>query len=130
MTYQLGHAVSGDRQWSRSLSCKRSSRAIATESAAAGWGDSAGAGADERQQVMGKLISTATGAAQSLLSKALAQTTNTGLANILYMNILSRYPTAAETQTAATMSEHGNRTQKAQELMWTLYNKVDFMFNY
>ncbi len=80
--------------------------------------------------VMAKLTSTGTGATQSLLSKALAQTGNDGLAATLYLSILSRYPTAAETQTAETLLSSGNRTQKAQELMWTLYNKVDFMFNY
>jgi hypothetical protein len=80
--------------------------------------------------VMGKLSSTGTGAAQSLLSRALGQSTNDGLASLLYLNILSRYPTAAETQAAETLLGSGNRTQKAQELMWTLYNKVDFMFNY
>ena len=54
-----------------------------------------------------------------------------GLISMLYMNILSRYPTTAEQQHGATLcSASGNRTQKAQELMWTLYNKVDFMFNY
>ena len=81
-------------------------------------------------QVMGKLVSTGTGATQSLLGQALAVTDNTSLTKLLYLNILSRYPTDAETQTANTLLASGNRTQKAQELMWTLYNKVDFMFNY
>ena len=35
-----------------------------------------------------------------------------------------------ESQAANTLLSTGNRTQKAQELMWTLYNKVDFIFNY
>ncbi len=80
--------------------------------------------------VMSKLNSTGTGATQSLLSRALAQTGNDGLTSVLYLSILSRNPTAAEMQTAETLLGSGNRTQKAQELMWTLYNKVDFMFNY
>ena len=81
-------------------------------------------------QVMGKLVSTGTGATQSLLGQALAISDNTALTKLLYINILSRYPTAAELQTANTLLASGTRTQKAQELMWTLYNKVDFMFNY
>ncbi|HLX42105.1 MAG TPA: DUF1553 domain-containing protein, partial [Bryobacteraceae bacterium] len=80
--------------------------------------------------VMSKLNSTGSGATQSLLSQALAQTNNVGLINLLYINILSRYPTTAEQNSANTLLSGGNRTQKAQELMWTLYNKVDFIFNY
>ena len=80
--------------------------------------------------VMSKLNSTGSGATQSLLSQALAQSNNIGLINLLYLNILSRIPTTAEQSTANTLLNSGNRTQKTQELMWTLYNKVDFIFNY
>jgi uncharacterized protein DUF1549/uncharacterized protein DUF1553 len=80
--------------------------------------------------VMSKLASTGSGPTQSLLSQALAQSNNVGLTNLMYVNILSRYPTTAEQNAANTLLSSGNRTQKAQELMWTLYNKVDFMFNY
>jgi Protein of unknown function (DUF1549)/Protein of unknown function (DUF1553) len=80
--------------------------------------------------VMSKLNSTGSGATQSLLSKALAQSDNNSLTSMLYINILSRQPTSAELQAANTLLTGGTRTQKAQELMWTLYNKVDFMFNY
>jgi hypothetical protein len=64
------------------------------------------------------------------LSQALAQSNNVGLINLLYINILSRFPTTAEQNTASALLNSGTRTQKAQELMWTLYNKVDFIFNY
>ncbi len=84
--------------------------------------------------VMNKLVNSAAGAPISLLSQALSQSSNTNLVNMLYINILSRYPTPAELQTADTLLGTGTtstvRTQKTQELMWTLYNKVDFMFNY
>ena len=80
--------------------------------------------------VMSKLASTGSGPTQSLLSQALAQSNNVGLTNLMYVNILSRYPTTAEQNAANTLLSSGNRTQKAQELMWTLYNKVDFIFNY
>jgi len=84
--------------------------------------------------VMTKLVTSATGAPLSLLSQALAMSNNTNLTNTLYINILSRYPTAAELTAANTLLGTGTtatvRTQKTEELMWTLYNKVDFMFNY
>jgi len=80
--------------------------------------------------VMNKLVSTGTGASQSLLGQALAIADNTAAANLLWLNILSRYPTAAELASAKTFLSTGTRSQKMQELMWTLCNKVDFMFNY
>jgi hypothetical protein len=80
--------------------------------------------------VMNKLVSTGTGASQSLLGQALAITDNTAASNLLWLNILSRYPTSAETASALSFLSTGTRSQKMQELMWTLYNKVDFMFNY
>ncbi len=79
--------------------------------------------------LMSKLNNTGSGASQSLLGKGLAGD-NPSLINLFYLNILSRYPTDAEKQAATALLGSGTRTQKAQELMWTLYNKVDFMFNY
>ncbi|HEX5430333.1 MAG TPA: hypothetical protein VFW83_00090, partial [Bryobacteraceae bacterium] len=70
------------------------------------------------------------GATQSLLGRALAQTSDDALTQLLYINILSRQATSAELQTAEALLSSGARAQKAQELMWTLYNKVDFIFNY
>ncbi|MBZ5600754.1 MAG: DUF1549 and DUF1553 domain-containing protein [Acidobacteriia bacterium] len=84
--------------------------------------------------VMNRLIATpASNPSPSLLTKALAQSDVNSLIGALYINILSRYPTDAEKQAAATLigSAAGTtKTQKVQELMWTLYNKVDFLFNY
>jgi hypothetical protein len=84
--------------------------------------------------VMGKLVASAAGAASpSLLTQALGFSKNQDLMNTLYINILSRFPTAAESATGNSLlgtTTGTARTQKAQELMWTLYNKVDFMFNY
>jgi hypothetical protein len=80
--------------------------------------------------VMNKLVSSGTGSAQSLVGQADALTNNTAAINLLFLNILSRYPTTAEMTSAITFLSSGTRTQKMQELMWTLYNKVDFIFNY
>lgn len=56
---------------------------------------------------------------------------NTPLINTLFINILSRYPTTAEMTTAvAQLAGASNRSQAVQDLVWSLYNKVDFVFNY
>jgi hypothetical protein len=83
--------------------------------------------------VTNKLATTGSGATLSLLAKAVALPANSDLINTLYINILSRNPSAAEIQAANSLlgtSTGAVRTQKAQELAWTLFNKVDFMFNY
>ena len=80
--------------------------------------------------MMNKLVVTGTGSAQSLLSLATSTTNTPGAINLLWINILSRYPTPAELTSATAFLSTGTRAQKMQELMWTLYNKVDFIFNY
>lgn len=52
------------------------------------------------------------------------------LVNTLFLTVLSRNPTAAEKATALAALRQGNRTQEAENLYWSLYNKVDFVFNY
>jgi len=68
------------------------------------------------------------GPATSLLVKALALPDDQ-MVNTLFLNVLSRYPTSVE-MTAALANLKTNRTQEAQNLLWSLYNKVDFIFNY
>jgi hypothetical protein len=69
-------------------------------------------------------------AATSLIVKALALP-NDQLVNTLFLNVLSRYPTAAEMSTAMqNLGTQATRTQEARYLYWSLYNKVDFVFNY
>ncbi len=71
-----------------------------------------------------------TGPSGSLLFSNITQT-NTQLVNTLFLSVLSRYPTAQELSTALTnLSNTSTRTQEAQNLLWSLYNKVDFIFNY
>jgi hypothetical protein len=77
--------------------------------------------------VMSKVNSAA---ATSLIVKALAMP-NDQLVNTLFLNVLSRYPTAAEMSTAMqNLQTPATRTQEARYLYWSLYNKVDFVFNY
>jgi hypothetical protein len=55
------------------------------------------------------------------------------LVQTLFLNVLSRYPTEAESAAAVAQLRSGGatlRTQRAQNLLWALYNKVDFIFNY
>ncbi len=51
----------------------------------------------------------------------------------MYLTVLSRYPTDAEKEIAmeTLRGTTGNaRVQRGGDLLWTLYNKVDFVFNY
>ena len=79
--------------------------------------------------VIQRTRATGTGATASLLQRALPGT-DEQLVNMLFLNVLSRFPTDAERAASLTYLRSGNRTQKAQSLLWSLYNKVDFVFNY
>ena len=70
--------------------------------------------------------------ANQLLLRARNQDT-AGIVNLLYLNILSRYPSADEVAkaSAAIPSSSGTAHDQAiQDLAWALFNKVDFIFNY
>jgi len=65
------------------------------------------------------------------LLKTVVALSNDQLVNTLFWNILTRYPTATEMSDAlANLQSASTRTQEAQNLIWSLYNKVDFVFNY
>ncbi|HLK68189.1 MAG TPA: DUF1549 domain-containing protein [Bryobacteraceae bacterium] len=58
---------------------------------------------------------------------------NTDLVNILFLNILSRYPTSDEMSKSLAYLPTASgtpRTTAVQDLVWSIYNKVDFVFNY
>jgi hypothetical protein len=55
---------------------------------------------------------------------------NDQLVDALYLGILSRLPAPAEREAALRAFSSGNRSNKAEDLAWSLYNKVDFVFNY
>lgn len=54
----------------------------------------------------------------------------TNLINTLYLTILSRYPSTDEMTKATSALNTGAKNQAIQNLVWSLYNKVDFVFNY
>ncbi len=80
--------------------------------------------------VMSRVRSTA---ATTTLMKALVLPDDQAVTS-LYLNVLSRYPTATELAAAvANLKSASNapaRTLEGQNLLWSLYNKVDFMYNY
>lgn len=79
--------------------------------------------------VVSRTRSTTTNGVVSLTSRAL-KFNNDGLIDHLYLTVLSRYPDTEERASANTYLSTGNRTQKAEDLLWSLFNKVDFIFNY
>ena len=82
--------------------------------------------------VMTRVRSTAANQV-NLLTQALKLPNDQAVAG-LYLNVLSRYPTQTELNAAVanlqTPPAGSNRTQEGQNLLWSLYNKVDFIFNY
>ncbi|MGA2197536.1 MAG: DUF1553 domain-containing protein [Bryobacteraceae bacterium] len=71
------------------------------------------------------------GSAPSQLIATNLTLSNTALINTLYLAILSRYPTGDEmTKSTSALTSASNRSQAVQDLVWSLYNKVDFVFNY
>jgi hypothetical protein len=81
--------------------------------------------------IEGKLAMT--GATASPLIVACAGLNNSDAVNRLFLTILSRYPSAGEMSTALASLPTANgaaRNSAIQDLAWSLYNKVDFVFNY
>lgn len=72
---------------------------------------------------------TRANAAGGLLSKHINKTDRELVEN-LYHTVLSRMPDESERATAGAALTSGNRQQAAENLLWSLYNKVDFFFNY
>ena len=52
------------------------------------------------------------------------------LVSRLYLAVLGRYPSAAEQTLALNHLAEGDRAERAADLMWVLFNKTDFYFNY
>jgi len=77
--------------------------------------------------VMSRIKST--GASSSLLVANL-NLPNDQLVSKLFLTVLSRPATAAEMTSALAMLNAGVRNTSAENLLWSLYNKVDFVFNY
>ncbi len=68
-------------------------------------------------------------ASRGALAQLLAQQDD-ALTTLLYVDVLSRYPTAEELAAGVSHLQSGDRREQAEDLMWSLYNKVDFIYNY
>jgi hypothetical protein len=78
---------------------------------------------------MSRIKPSGTGANANLMAANMGLTDDQLIQN-LYLAVLSRYPTTAETNIAITQLQFGNRLLQAEDLLWSLYNKVDFVYNY
>ena len=79
-----------------------------------------------------RIHATGTGAAATFLQKQMSQP-DAQLVNTLFMSVLSREATPVEMVLASAQLAKGGvamRTQNAEDLLWTLFNKLDFVFNY
>ena len=79
--------------------------------------------------VMTRTRSSIAGTQSSLLRQHINKTDRELIEN-LYLTVLSRMPDEGERATAGAALTSGNRQQAAENLLWSLYNKVDFFFNY
>ncbi len=79
--------------------------------------------------IMTRIRASGSGSSASLLARSLSLTDDQ-LVQTFFLTVLSRYPTDTEKATALANLRAGNRATEAQNLLWTLYNKVDFVFNY
>jgi hypothetical protein len=84
--------------------------------------------------IQSRIHATGTGAAATYLANFLnAGASDTALVNRLFLDVLSRPPSPDEmTESLAELKLGGaaQHKQDAEDLLWTLFNKVDFAFNY
>jgi hypothetical protein len=82
--------------------------------------------------VQSRIHATGSGANASFLI-TLLPLADPQLVDTLYLDVLSRYPTSDEQILALGQLAKGGaaaRKANAEDLLWTLFNKVDFVFNY
>jgi len=82
--------------------------------------------------IQSRIHATGAGTTASFLMKYLALP-DQQLVYTLYLDVLSRYPTTAENTLALQQLAKGGsvaRKTNAEDLLWALFNKVDFVFNY
>jgi len=75
----------------------------------------------------------ATGSTGSQLIQQNLTKSNTDIVTTLFLTILSRYPSSDEMSKATALIPTATGTARntaIQDLAWSLYNKVDFVFNY
>lgn len=84
--------------------------------------------------VLSRIKATGTGSTASLMQQLIIQSgSDTALVTNMYLSVLTRPPNDAEMAIGLTQLQSGTgatKADKASSLMWALYNKVDFIFNY
>ena len=76
-------------------------------------------------------VRTANAGANGLVNQVIANNSpDDQIVTQFYLNVLSRYPTDAEKAAALNSLKSGNHKSAVEDLLWSLYNKVDFIFNY
>jgi hypothetical protein len=82
--------------------------------------------------VITRIRNSAPNGARSLLNRTIGMA-DAQLVTQLYLTILSRQPSEEELSLAVrtlTGTTGTTRTQRGENLIWSLYNKVDFIYNY
>ncbi len=75
--------------------------------------------------------SAANSATPNLVRRVLAEgLTNKQIVDEMYLTVLGRYPTPQEEALSLNHFQGRDRTQAAENLLWALLNKVDFVFDY
>jgi len=74
-------------------------------------------------------IKTANAGAGGLINQV-QKKSDDDLVTTMYLNVLSRLPNDDERQIALNKLAKGDRKAASEDLLWSLYNKVDFIFNY
>ena len=76
--------------------------------------------------VISRVISNASG---TLINKVVPLPDDQAVTNI-YLTVLNRLPTDEESKTALANLQAGQRTAELRILLWSLYNRADFLYNY
>lgn len=84
--------------------------------------------------VLSRIKATGTGSTASLMQQLIIQSgSDSALVTNLYLTVLTRPPSDSELAIGLKQLQSGvgaTKADKAGSLMWALYNKVDFIFNY
>jgi hypothetical protein len=75
-------------------------------------------------------VNGATAPRTSLLGRNLLSVPEDQMINNFYLAVLSRYPSADEMKTAVLTFKNADNRTAAENILWSLFNKVDFVFNY
>lgn len=81
-------------------------------------------------QLMNSEVVTSRPFATGQMLEQVLQNDDPTLVGVLYARVLSRYATQEELAAGVQFLQSGDRAQRAQDLLWTLMNKVDFVFIY